>query len=291
MGMGETIAGGPECHHSSGLNLDRPGGRTEDARAPFPLLEAENVPPISEIGLLYVVGCAAGFVNVVAGGGSLLTLPTLIFLGLPSSVANATNRIGLILQNVVATSTFQRRNRLKPRLALRLTAFALPGAVVGARIALEIDETWFRRILAVVLVLALVPILRSKKPREEPAERPPHPRWLDLSFVLMGLYAGFLQAGLGFLLIAALTQLGGLDLIRSNAVKVAVVLVLQIAALALFQFVGAVDWGRGICLALGSMTGAYLAARWQIRSGVVWVRRLLMLIVVLMAIRLVLASS
>ena len=251
----------------------------------------DALPPFSEIGILYLAGCAAGFINVVAGGGSLLTLPTLIFLGLPSASANATNRIGLILQNVVASTTFQRRGRLRIGLAAKLALLALPGAILGARLALEIDDDLYRQILAVVLILSLVPILRSKRPRDASEPHPPHPFWLGLSFVGMGFYAGFLQAGLGFLLIAALTQLGGLDLIRTNAVKVAVVLVLQIGALLLFQFAGAVDWTRGICLATGSMTGAYLAAHWQIRSGVVWVRRFLIVVIFLMALRLLLSNS
>jgi uncharacterized membrane protein YfcA len=238
--------------------------------------------------LLVGAGALAGFINVVAGGGSLLTLPALLFLGLPAPVANATNRISLILQNVSASTAFRRGGRLPLGLTVRLAVAALPGAAVGARVALEVDETTFRRVLAAILLLVLVAILRGSR-RDAPTDgavAPLHPRALYAAFFAMGLYAGFIQAGLGFLLIASLTNLGGLDLVRSNAVKVAVVLVLQILALAIFQAAGTVDWWGGLTLGGGSMLGAWVAARWQMRRGSVWVRRLLVGILILVAIRL-----
>jgi len=239
--------------------------------------------------LLLLSGLAAGFINVVAGGGSLLTLPALLFLGTPATVANATNRISLIFQNVVATTTFHRAGRLSWGLAARLTLVALPGAVLGAWLALHLDERSFRRILAGVMLAVLVLILRGsrREARIDATPEVPHPRALAVSFFFMGVYAGFLQAGLGFLLIAALTNLGGQDLIRSNALKVTVVLVLQVAALAVFQATGNVDWPRGVALASGSMLGAWLGARWQMAQGVVWVRRFLVVAVIGFALRLV----
>lgn len=231
-------------------------------------------------------GLLAGFINVLAGGGSLLTLPTLLFLGMPASVANATNRIGLVAQNVTATAIFHRRGRLDLGLTLRLALLAIPGAALGAIVALEVSDTLFRRILAGILLVALYGILRGSSGREERVLPIPHPWGLGLSFVAMGFYAGFIQAGLGFLLIAALTGLGGLDLIRSNAVKVAVVLLLQLLSLAIFQRAGQVDWTAGVVLAAGTMTGGWLGAHWQMRQGVRWVRRAVVVILLLFALRL-----
>lgn len=240
-----------------------------------------------EIAALILAGALAGFANVLAGGGSLLTLPVLLFLGLPSSVANATNRISLIVQNISATTTFARKRMWPRALAIKLFLCALPGAILGARLALELDETLFRRILAGVILLSLAPLMRSSKAASGArGDGIPHPVWLGLSFALMGIYAGFLQAGLGFLLIAALTQLGGLDLVRTNAVKVSVVLGLQLAALVVFQRAGAVDWVRGACLAAGSASGAWLAAHLQMERGAPWARRILMVLVLLVVIRL-----
>ena len=96
--------------------------------------------------LLIIVGFVAGMVNVVAGGGSLLTLPVLLWLGLPAPVANASNRLGLVMQNVSATTAFHRAGVLPWRPTLVLFAPALPGALLGAYTALDIDEQLFRRI-------------------------------------------------------------------------------------------------------------------------------------------------
>ena len=244
--------------------------------------------PWQHLALLVPAGVVAGFINVVAGGGSLLTLPLLLFLGLPASTANATNRISLLFQNASACSSFHRAGRLPWRLSARLALVAAPGALLGARMALEVDEVLFRRILAGVMLILIVVLLRAPKAnREESEATPPHPIALGVAFFAMGFYAGFLQAGLGFLLIAALTQLGGLDLIRTNAVKVSVVLAVQVIAIAVFSASGAVDWWRGLALACGSMGGAWLGAHWQMRQGVAWVRRFLVVAVFVFAVRLI----
>ena len=241
-----------------------------------------------EIAALIGIGALAGFANVAAGGGSLLTLPLLLFLGLPSTTANATNRICLIFQNTSGSIAFYRKQRLPLRLTLRLAAIAIPAALVGAWLAVDVDERTFRRILGLVMLVVLVPILRQGRTvtRSEPLASPPHPAWLALSFALIGFYSGFLQAGVGFPIILALVHLAGLDLVRTNAVKIATALILQVAALLVFAATGKVDWLRGLYLGLGSIIGAWLSASWQVRQGVVWVRRFLVLAVILFAIRL-----
>ena len=243
---------------------------------------------LGEIAALIGIGSLAGFANVAAGGGSLLTLPLLLFLGLPSATANATNRICLIFQNVSGSIAFQRKQRLPMRLTLRLSAVALPAAFLGAWLAVDVDDRLFRRILGLVMLLVLIPILRQGRTvvRTEPLPAPPHPGWLAASFALIGFYSGFLQAGVGFPIILALVHLAGLDLIRTNAVKIATALILQVAALIVFAASGKVDWLRGLYLGIGSIIGAWLSASWQVRQGVVWVRRFLVLAVVLFALRL-----
>lgn len=241
-----------------------------------------------EILLLFGIGILAGFLNVTAGGGSLLTLPILIFLGLPSATANATNRISLIFQNISGSAAFTRNGRLPWRLTLRLAAAAFPAALVGAWLAVEVDDRLFQRILAFAMLVILIPIARNDKKalRKESLPEMPHPLALTIAFFGLGFYSGFLQAGIGFFLIACLVQLGGLDLVRTNAVKISVVLLLQLGALAVFQRAGVVDWPRGLSLAAGSMIGAWISAHAQMRHGVVWIRRFLIVTVLLFAIRL-----
>jgi uncharacterized membrane protein YfcA len=240
------------------------------------------------IAALAGVGFVSGFMNVLAGGGSLLTLPLLLFLGMPAPVANATNRIGLVLQNISASTAFHRGGRLPLRPTLWLLLPFVPGAYVGAVVAVDVDETLFRRVLIVMMLLALYSILHGQGSRRlESTARVPHPALLGLSFALMGFYAGFMQAGLGFLLIAALSGLGGFDLVRANAIKVSVVLISQLLALAVFQRAGNVDWRAGAVLAVGSAAGAWVGARWQMRRGVVWVRRVLVTLLVFVLVQLV----
>ena len=239
--------------------------------------------------LLLLAGGLAGFINVNAGGGSLITLPALIFLGLPTTVANATNRVGLVLQNSVSSATFARRGRLPLRLGLLLLLPSLPGAWLGTRIALDLDEVWFRRILAFILLFVLYLILHKKKGAVAESFEG-HPVLLGASYFFLGIYAGVIQAGAGFLIIAALARLGGLDLVRANATKVFTVLFLQLFALAIFWHAGQVRWLPGLVLGGGTMLGGYLGTHLQIQRGEVWVRRLLVICVVAFAIKLVAES-
>lgn len=251
----------------------------------------EDLPALRLL-LLLGAGAAAGFINVNAGGGSLLTLPALIFLGMPTTAANATNRVGIALQNVVASATFRRRGRLPARLGTSLLLVGAPGAYLGTRIALQLDEVWFRRILAAILVAVLFAILRGPRATGDPDEepRPPHPVWLHLSYFGIGVYAGLIQAGAGFLILAVLTRLGGLDLIRSNAVKVFTVLFLQILALAIFWNEGQVQWIPGLVLGAGTMAGAWIGTHMQIDRGEIWVRRFLVVCLLAVAAKLILDS-
>jgi uncharacterized membrane protein YfcA len=246
--------------------------------------------------LVFAAGLVSGFVNTVAGGGSMLTLPVLIFLGLPAPVANATNRIGILLQNVSASTAFRRAGKLDSRLGIRLAVIAAPGTALGAFLAVDVNDLLFRRILAVVMLLILAHMLLGKRLRRsggpaapgtvDPARLPRRPVALMVSFFLAGLYAGFLQAGIGFLLIAILTGFGGYDLVRTNAVKVFTVLFLQALALAIFAAAGKVSWGWGFALAAGAMAGGWAGARWQVAIAEVWVRRFLIACMLAFATRL-----
>lgn len=231
-------------------------------------------------------GLAAGFINSVAGGGSLLTLPALLSLGLPAAAANGTNRVGVLLQSSVASAAFHKKGLLDTRYGLLLTAAAIPGAVAGALLAVEVDEILFRRLLGVVMLLVLAHILRGGRGRTRaggapnaaaaaPDTRPRHPALLVAGYVFVGLYAGFIQAGVGFIQLALLTSLGRLTIVKSNAFKVLNDLAMQSVALAVFALSGTVDWAWGSALAAGMMLGSWCGVHWQVRSGEIWVRRFL----------------
>ncbi len=236
--------------------------------------------------LLILAGMAAGFVNMLAGNGSLITLPALLFIGLPANIANATNRVGVTLQNVVGTAGFYRQGRLDVRGALLFSIPTVVGSVLGARIAVDIDEALFRRVLAVAMVIMLV-IMLVKPERWIIGKVHVHSGRLSivqvLVFFAIGVYGGFLQAGVGIFLLAALVMGPGYDVVRANAVKVAIVLALTFAALLVFQANAQIEWGIGLVLGIGNMLGAWLGTKVGVRKGAGWVRWFVIVVVLVSA--------
>ncbi len=233
-----------------------------------------------------LAGFAAGFINTLAGSGSLLTLPLLIYLGLPANVANGTNRVGILLQNVAGVVEFRRQKVLPLRVGLALAAPAVIGSLIGAGIAVNLDEQTMRRAIGAIMVLMLVIMMwrpeRWLRGRGEEAARL---RWHDfLLLLLVGVYGGFIQAGVGILLLGALVLGAGYDLVRANAIKVLVVLAFTISALGVFLANGQVQWGVGLLLAIGSVSGAWVAARMAVRRGAGFVRWVVAVVIVASAL-------
>jgi uncharacterized membrane protein YfcA len=244
---------------------------------------------LPELALVLVVGVAGGFLNTVAGGGSALTMPVLIFLGMPSSVANGTARVAIMLQNLTAVAGFRSKGHFEPALGLQLGLPALAGALVGSRIAVDVPDAVFNAVLAGVMVLVLVSIFFKPKPADGQgsAEPPTGSRRILLMaiFFAIGVYGGFIQAGVGFLIMSSLIFLSGYDLVRVNAVKVVVILVYTVAALTVFLLNGKVEWGPGLTLAVGNSAGAWLGARFSVAGGERWIRAILVVAVLVMAVR------
>lgn len=241
--------------------------------------------------VLFLAGLAAGTVNSIAGGGSLFTLPLLIFLGLPPTVANATNRIAVLSGGIGASETF-RRSGLVPVSWLKLAAPpALIGAVLGTVAALMVPDLAFQRILSIVLVLAAGWLFWNPiRPPDEGRHFPPAgtARWISRAvFFLVGVYGGFIQAGVGFIVLT-ITSANGLDLIRGNAVKAPLVFLFTLATVVLFTYSGMINWGMGLALAAGQILGATFGVRLQILKGQDWVRHVLTLIILACAFRLML---
>lgn len=238
--------------------------------------------------LLVVVGLVAGFVNVMAGGGSLLTMPAMIFMGMSPATANGTNRVALLAQNITSVSEFRRKGFADFRLSLTLALCTLPGAVLGAWAAVRIDPLWFKRLLAVVMIGVLVVTLRGRKPGA--GKGADHPVWAHLGMVGVGLYGGFIQAGVGFIFMALVRGLLHLDLVRTNMHKVFVIGLYMIPSLLVFALSGDVLWIAGAVLAVGNSVGGYIGTRVQISRGEGIVRVIFAVAVVAMAVKLVISS-
>lgn len=237
---------------------------------------------------LFAVGFVAGVVNVIAGGGSFLTLPTLIFFGLPAVTANGTNRIAIIMQNAGAVWGFDRHRAIEWRFALRVVVPAVVGAGLGSWAALYVGDVAFRRLLATLMVMITLwtlfdPVNRRAR-RVDGAPGPPGVGLL-VTFFLVGLYGGFIQAGTGFLVLAVTTA-AGLDLVRGNAVKVLCILIWTPLALAIFAVNGHVDWGLGVAMGLGNLLGGQLGVHWTALKGHAWVRGAVTVTIVVFALRL-----
>lgn len=234
-----------------------------------------------------LAGFGAGFINTLAGSGSLITLPLLIFLGLPATVANGTNRVGVLVQTAVATNSFHKQKMLDVRGGLILAAPAIVGSLIGAQIAVNLNEEMMRLAIGVLMVVMLVVILvRPKRWLEgRPEALQERPGIVQiLVFFAIGIYGGFIQAGVGIFLLAGLVLSVGYDLVRSNAVKTLIVFCFTVAALMVFVMNDQVHWGMGILLAIGNAFGGWYAARMAVKRGAQFVRYLLIAVVVISAL-------
>lgn len=252
------------------------------------LLSNESSPSFMAYGVLFALGGVAGILNVVGGGGSFLTLPLLIFLGLPPSVANGTNRVGIFLQNLFAVWSFQRHDVLDWR-ALRWAALpAVIGAPLGTWLALSIQEAMFQKVLAFFMVgITLWTLWNPRNLLTEPrlqktASQAAVPA---LGFFLVGIYGGFVQAGVGFFILAV-TSLVGIDLVRGNGIKVLTVLVFTGVSLILFAWNDKVHWPLGFALAGGTVVGGLLGVKLTVLKGHEWLRHVVTFLIVVFALRL-----
>ena len=226
------------------------------------------------------MGVVAGTVNTIAGGGSLITLPALILLGLPAGVANGTNRVGVVLQSGTAALQFQREGRLDLSRALALLLPTCLGSILGAWLSLCMEEVDFRRVIAVVMLLMVgVMLVKPRRWLEGRGDNPPAGRWSGLVFFGISIYGGFLQAGTGVFLLAALVLLEGLDLVRANGVKVFILTGFTLPAIAVFALSGSIAWRPALALAAGSTLGGWLGARLTMSWGPAFVRWVLVVVV------------
>ncbi|XKH60798.1 sulfite exporter TauE/SafE family protein [Halomonas sediminis] len=236
------------------------------------------------------IGIIAGFINVLSAGGSMLTLPLLMFLGLPPQVANGTNRVAIVLQSVSAAGNFLRAGASHIGLSLRLSVPAVAGSLLGAWLALHVSDVLFEAILIAVMAGSAA-MMVLPQPRLD--TRPLTPERLTLpiyaAMFLIGVYGGFIQVGVGLLFIVVLYRLLKIDLAQVNVFKVFIILIYSLPALALFIWFDQVRWNYGLLLALGSMTGAWLAVKVNMSPrGALWIKRLTLAVITAILLRLLL---
>ncbi len=226
-----------------------------------------------EAAALVAGGLAAGIVNTLAGGGSFLTVPLLVMLGLPGTVANGTNRVGVVLQSAMAALRFRAEGVSGIGSAVPVVIPVVLGSWIGASLISRVSDTAFERGFGVVMLLLLVPTLRPPRLRgREPGGGEPGPpsrrsAWTRHAlFFAIGLYGGAFQAGVGILIVLALA-FAGYDLVRANSIKVVVNFCLAGIALPVFVIAGQVAWLPAVLLGSGFAAGGERGARLAVRGG------------------------
>lgn len=233
----------------------------------FTKATAMDITPIQFV-LAILAGIAAGVINTLAGSGSAVTLPMLVALGLDASAANATNRVGVLLQNITGIATFQRSKSLDISGSFWLTIPAMIGAVAGTYIATILKPQQMEYAIGAMMVLILITIFinPNKWLREQSEVKPGRPGIGVLAlFSVIGAYGGFIQAGVGVFLLAAMVLGAGYSMVHANAIKLVIVLALTVAAMVVFIFSPVrIDWGIGILMAVGQSIGAWAAAKFAV---------------------------
>ena len=255
--------------------------------------------------LLASVGVIAGILNVLAGGGSLIVMPTMVFLGIPGAVTNGTIRIAILGQNLTAIAGFRHKGFSDFQLSFSLALCALPGAFLGAFLGSKLNNVWFNRVLAIVMLGVLVSMILGKRKKqskqktqevltkdetdsESTVTQNPNSLAGHLLMVLAGFYGGFIQAGIGFILIAIMNGVMKIDLLRTNMHKVFIVALYTLAAIGIFAWQGKIDWVTGFILMVGMSAGGWIGSNLAVKKGESFIRAVLYTAIVCMSIKLLL---
>ena len=214
--------------------------------------------------LLIVGGLAAGTINTIAGGGSLLTVPLLVLAGVEGNVANGSNRLGVLTSSMVAHFSFRRQGISVLRQSVPVLVPVIVGSVIGAALVGQLADGTFEKVFGFLMIPVLV---ASFLPKKEQINTPKlGAKGTLVMFFFVGLYGGAFQAGVGLILVAALSR-SGFDLINANAVKVIVTITLALSAIPVFLLNDQISWGPAAVLALGFGAGGFFGAKLTVKGG------------------------
>jgi uncharacterized membrane protein YfcA len=241
------------------------------------------------ITLLILAGFAVGFVNTIAGSGTVITYSVFMMLGLPANFANGTIRLGVIMQTLVSTLNFKKHGYLDVKKGFQLGIPVIIGSIVGAQIGATINLRIFEIILGILMLVMLYFIFYQPskwlKGKIELMQQKPKPLHY-LFYFLIGLYGGFIHLGVGIFLLIALVLKSGYDLVRANALKVMIVLLYSPFALGVYALHHQIDYRMGLISAIGNIFGGYVASNIAVKKGAGFVRWFLMAVILFFAIHL-----
>lgn len=233
---------------------------------------------------LFLTGMAASFVNMLAGGGSILVLGLLMLTGTDPAVANATNRVGVLISCGSGALAFRSEKFTDFKMSLKLGLCALPGAILGAIFSISITAESFKMLLSIVMVFLLISMFIPKK---KDAGKIMNDKLVYLFMILVGFYGGFIQVGVGILISATLRHLGGLDLLKMSMHRVFIVLIFTIPVIVIFILSGKINWSYAAVLASGNAIGSWLTVKLALKKGEFLVKVGMSITMVLMIIKMI----
>lgn len=239
-----------------------------------------------EFAVLFAAGWIAGVLNTLAGGGSFLTIPILIFSGLEPTVANATNRLGIWIQSIFGLGKFKRMGYFPVKMSLVASAPALIGSLLGSYLATVTPENSFRKYLAIFMVIMTLVTFFKPEPKDHKEDFVSTPKNIviaSVAYFFMGLYGGYVQAGVGFVVLA-FCVISGLDYVRGNSVKMFINLLTATVSLIIFIHSDKVVYLPGIALGAGMALGAVMAASFSVKAGNVFLKRFVSATVIIFAV-------
>jgi len=218
----------------------------------------------TEIIISLIGGFFAGILNAMAGFGSIITLAIYMdVLGIPGHLANATNRVNVLASSSVSAVTFHKNGKLDLGQGKWIILFVFLGAMVGVFMATQLDAQGFKQAFKYLLIPIFIVLLLNPKrfinPDMSTGVASP---WLTTPlYFLMGIYAGFIQAGFGVIFLMVAVILSKYDLIKGNGLKIAIVAIYSVVIVVIFQLNGMIVWKAGLALAAGQAVGGYIASR------------------------------
>lgn len=239
--------------------------------------------------LLFFIGILVGGINAVAGGGSLLTLPTLIFMGLDSNIANGTNRLAILFQTMSSIAGYESKGISTKKYGLWLGIATTLGAIPGVILAVNISDALFNKILAIIMLVMMITLIYNPFKNARTGDAQTSKKQLAISFFIflfIGAYIGFIQAGAGFLIIMTLVVVNQFNLVITNSIKVWVTFCANAMVLAVFAWKGMVYWPYAIALSFGTSLGAWLTSRWAVSKGDSFIRPVLIVMIFIMSMKL-----
>jgi uncharacterized membrane protein YfcA len=235
--------------------------------------------------ILFASGATAGFINIMAGGGSVITIGIMILLGVEPVVANGTNRIGVLTGTVSGALTYKSEKFTDLKTSLLLSICAIPGAIAGSLISVQISNDLFQKVLSIVMIFIMVTMLLPNRKRELSLNQLKKNYLIYPVMFLIGFYGGFIQIGVGFILMAAFRHLMAYDLLRVNMHKTFVVLIYTIPVLIIFGLSGKVNWLYAVAISLGNALGSYFSVKLTMKKGEKVVKIVLIVAILIMAIK------